>query len=89
MDTKYTEHQIVILYDVNKTQSDYSCTHNIVHVSHSDVVEEFGHMFDDVTVLWWLSLQKFLDDHHTLRDNSLYKDKKHVKTPILYDFFFL
>lgn len=38
-----------------------------------DVVEELGHVFDDLTVLGGLSLQQLLDDHHTLGHHRLCK----------------
>ncbi len=83
MDTVYTEHHVLI---VNETAAAHKITLqscNIALVSHSDVVEEFGHVFDDVTVLWRLSLQKFLDDNDALCNNSLYEEKKHMKNTLI------
>ncbi len=80
MDTEYTEHHVLIVNETAAAHKIQSC--NIALVSHSDVVEEFGHVFDDVTVLWRLSLQKFLDDNDALCDNSLYEEKKHTNTLI-------
>lgn len=34
--------------------------------SYSDVVEELGHVFDDLAVLGWLGLQQLLNHYHTL-----------------------
>lgn len=41
--------------------------------SHSDVVEELGHEFDDVAVLGGLGLQQLLDHHHALSHHRLCK----------------
>lgn len=44
--------------------------------AYGDVVEKFGHVFDDVTVLRRLSLQEFLDHHDTLCDHGFYGNRK-------------
>lgn len=39
--------------------------------SYGDVVEELGHVFDDLTVMCRLSLKQLLDHHHTLSHHNL------------------
>ncbi|TNN56967.1 hypothetical protein EYF80_032777 [Liparis tanakae] len=43
--------------------------------THRDVVEELGHVSDDVAVLGGLSLEQLLDHHHALGHHRLCEDK--------------
>lgn len=42
--------------------------------SYGDVVEELGHVFDDLTVLGGLSLKQLLDHHHALCHHRLCRE---------------
>lgn len=44
--------------------------------THSDTIQEFGHMLDNFTMLYGLHLQQFLNNNHTFSNNYFWEKKK-------------